>query len=640
MKKGIRKLFLIALLGFQVCAVWAHKQELANSYWRQAQAAEQKENYQQALDLYGKCKSSTTDKYFKEDCEKKIEYLKQIVITPYLTVPEQVKMGYNGGYEKVTINSYPKKWEAEVISGQIQELKRDGNQLLIVTLPNNSKLETETSVIKVTSGKISKLITVLQEASPEVLHCSSEEISPSSKGDHYLIDITTNYENWRVVADSTWFRISQEGKKLHIDVDPNDSPESRKGSLTIVGKEKTLVINIHQHSGDETLSFSHNSLYFSPDRESRTIGVHTNAENWYLGNSPDWCIVERVARDSVRITTVRNTSDNIPREASVNINTGLQTQSIRIYQDARPYVPEYVFKKIMMGRNVSFGVSASLNAPLLMTSSSGNYTGSVINYSIGNAAENASYKTTAGFSVGAFADFRLYKNTYLNVGVNFSSLQYENTFKGKNERHLLPMEQSVMIGNFNNSYKEKYSLTMLEIPVLVSQRFVLTDRSSIQVDLGPVLYLGMSAIMKLSGNSDSDEVYTHYVYPNGQIGQVYGNKESIHERYEGEMDLYEKALDYVITSSVGINASTDYVYKSNTAPFNRIYYGLRAGVKYEIAGFQVGLSYTHMLSNMANEDFWNSNRIKIFSNNGENLMSGYKQKIHSLQLSVAYVFRY
>ena len=639
MEKSTSTLFFIFFFFLQVCAAMAQKQESANTYWRQAQTAEQKENYQQALELYKKCKRSTTDKYFKEDCEKKIEYLKQIVVTPYLTVPEQVKMSYNGGYEEVTINSYPAEWEAEVVSGQIQELKRNGNQLLIVTLPNNSKLETQTSVIKVTSGKLSKKINVVQDASPEVLHCSSEEISPSSKGDHYLIDITTNYDNWSVVADSTWFRITQEGKRLRIDVDPNDSPESRKGSLTIVGKDKTLLINIHQHSGDEMLSFSHNNLYFSPDRESRTIGVHTNAENWYLGNSPDWCIVERVARDSVRITTVRNTSDNIPREASVSINTGLQTQSIRIYQDARPYVPEYVFKKILMGRNVSFGISASLNAPLMMTSSSGSYTGSVINYSIGNAAENASYKTTVGFSVGAFADFRLYKNTYLNVGVNFSSLQYENTFLGQNERHILPTGSSVLVGDFINSFKEKYSLKMIDVPVLFSQRFVLTDRSNIHVNIGPVFYYGLSAKMDLSGNSESEEVYTCLVQ-NDQIGPIIGQKTGIHERYLGNMNLYDKVLDWTTTSSIGVNVPIKYTYKANYVPLNRINYGIKAGIIYELAGIQFGLTYSQMISNMANEDFWNSNRIKIFPNNGETLMSGYMQKFHLFQLSVAYVFRY
>lgn len=634
MKNYITKLFLIAIFSMQICASLAQKQEMANSYWRQAQAAEQIENYQQAIDLYNKCKSSTTDKYFKEDCEKKIEYLKQIVINPYLTVPEQVKMGYNGGYEKVTINSYPKKWEAEVVSGQVLELKRDGNQLLIVTLPNNSKLDPQTSVIKVTAGKISKIITVVQDASPEVLHCSSEEISPSSKGDHYLIDITTNYDNWSVVSDSTWFRISQEGKKLHIDVDPNDTPESRKGSLTIVGKDKTLVINIHQHSGDETLSFSHNNLYFSPDRESRTIGVHTNAETWYLGNSPDWCFVERVARDSVRITTVRNTSDNIPREASVSINTGLQTQSIRIYQDARPLIREREFKAF------AFGVNMNLLYPMIHTSAGGDYVGSVVNYGDGN--QNPSYTATWGYSLGIFADIRLHKNFYCIAELDYNYLKYRNRFNQETIYREPYRTNDYLKGNMQNSYQENYSYSDLELSLLASYRFILGNNSHIQVNLGPVLKWGLSYKLSLSGVSDSNElkVYSQFDVPEDQAKPIETASRTVSFGVDSDFDLYSSCVLWdKIYATDKLNDAITRHDKFLSSPFDRFNVGMKIGLGYEWSGISIGLSYTYMLTNMAKSDYWNNERWSVL-NSSTNLMKGYNHRINQLALRLAYTFRF
>ena len=77
------------------------------------------------------------------------------------------------------------------------------------------------------------------------------------------------------------------------------------------------------------------------------------------------------------------------------------------------------------------------------------------------------------------------------------------------------------------------------------------------------------------------------------------------------------------------------------SPFKRFNYGLKLGVCYELRGFQLGVNYNLMLSNMANKDYWESTRIPIMNNmTGENLMSGYKHKISALEIKLGYVLRY
>ena len=79
----------------------------------------------------------------------------------------------------------------------------------------------------------------------------------------------------------------------------------------------------------------------------------------------------------------------------------------------------------------------------------------------------------------------------------------------------------------------------------------------------------------------------------------------------------------------------------DASPFKRFNYGLKLGVCYELRGFQLGVNYNLMLSNMANKDYWESTRIPIMNNmTGENLMSGYKHKISALEIKLGYVLRY
>ena len=48
-----------------------------------------------------------------------------------------------------------------------------------------------------------------------------------------------------------------------------------------------------------------------------------------------------------------------------------------------------------------------------------------------------------------------------------------------------------------------------------------------------------------------------------------------------------------------------------------------------------------MLSNMANKDFWEGTRIPVMNGMvGDNTMSGYKQRINSIEVKLGYVLRY
>ena len=101
----------------------------------------------------------------------------------------------------------------------------------------------------------------------------------------------------------------------------------------------------------------------------------------------------------------------------------------------------------------------------------------------------------------------MYKNLYLIAGVNFIHYQYSNNYEANDVRNvMLASDKYYAKGKIQDNYKEDYSFSSLEIPVLASYRFPVTKKSHIQVNLGPVVNIGLSAKMKLSGTSDGEKL--------------------------------------------------------------------------------------------------------------------------------------
>jgi hypothetical protein len=148
--------------------------------------------------------------------------------------------------------------------------------------------------------------------------------------------------------------------------------------------------------------------------------------------------------------------------------------------------------------------------------------------------------------------------------------------------------------------------------------------------------------MKLSGSSECDGLihakFSNIVNYDQSIGDF-------HTSYhlDGEFDMYSDKLGFQKTteSGSGLNLNSNSDYDFDSSPYKKFNYGLKFGVAYELRGFQLGIGYSLQLSNMANEDFWESNRVPIFNNQvGANNMSGYKHRVHALEIKLGYIFRY
>ena len=608
----------------------------AKSFEKQGKLEKAKTKYQQVVNC--------GDKLYYEDSKERIEWIDRILrrpdpVKPFSISENEVVIPYQGGQDVITVDGNG-SWKADLIDGENGwcKIKKEKGKIYIVSDANESNTE-RSCVVSISMGGKTKKVTVKNEKAPEILIPSVENVTFPYNGETNIVEIHSNTD-WEVKDVPGWVVSSKEEGKITLTALANENNIERKADIKIEAASKSVVINIYQGAGLDHLAFSKNDLHFGPDGGDEYINIYTDAEDWRFGDFPHWCQVTKVADNLRRVHCTPNDPINVEREASVNVTTGKQTLGINVSQEAKPFVamiPNFGIG----GRAISFGVSVGYVNPFISASSGGNYTGSVVNYALGDKAENASYSTSGGFNVGAFADIRLYKNFYLKAGLEFTHYSYSNYFNKNVDRRILQTIQYYLGGTTENKYKEEYTMNQLEIPLLGSYRIATSRISHVQFNVGPVIYYGLSAKMKLGGNTDT-EALRAYKYTNLEFtNQLYNNSTySLHYAGSGELDLYGKHYEHTETYTMGNNAPLTKSYDLEDSPLNKFNFGLRFGAAFEYSGISLGVEYNLMLTNMANKKFWESDRLAIFDQTPGTVMSGYKQRNSYLGVKLAYTFRY
>lgn len=608
----------------------------ANQLVQEGKLEKAKTKYQQVVNC--------GDNFYLPDSKEKIKWIDRVMHKPNKAKPfaiseNEIVIPYQGGQDVITVDGEG-SWTASVGGTGTEwcKIKREKGKVYVISDANENSVD-RTCEISISMGGKTKKVKVKNDKAPEMLISSVENVTFPSKGETNTVDILSNTD-WKITEAPGWVVTSKEDGKVTLTAQANGDNKERKAEIKIESTSKAVIINIYQGAGLDHLAFSKNDLHFGPDGGDEYINVYTDADDWRFGDFPHWCQVSKVADNLIRVHCTPNDPININREASVNVTTGKQTLGINVSQEAKPFVaviPDFGIG----GRAISFGVSAGYIIPVVSTSSGGNFTGSVVNYALGNGSENASYSVSGGFNIGAFADIRVYKNFYIKAGLEYTHYSYKNEFNKDVERRILQTSQYYLGGSTQNKYEEEYTFNQLDIPILASYRFSTGKISHIQLNVGPVIHYGLSAKMKLSGNTDTETLHA-YKYSNLQFtNQLYNNSTySSHYAGTGELDLYGKHFDYHETYTMGDNADLLKSYDLDSSPFKRLNFGIRMGAAFEYAGVSLGVEYNLMLTNMADKKFWESDRLTIFDQTPGLVMSGYKQRNSYLGVKLAYTFRY
>ena len=639
----MRLKFLFALAFFSFWGVQFVNAQSCRDLYKEAKSFEKQGKLEKAKTKYQQV-VNCGDKLYYEDSKERIKWIDRILrrpdpVKPFSISEDEVVIPYQGGQDVITVDGNG-SWKADLIDGENGwcMIKKEKGKNYIVSDANESITE-RSCVVSISLGGKTKKVTVKNEKAPEILIPSVENVTFPYNGETNTVEIHSNTD-WEVKDVPGWVVSRKEEGKITLTALANENNIERKADIKIEAASKSVIINIYQGAGLDHLAFSKNDLHFGPDGGDEYINIYTDAEDWRFGDFPHWCQVTKVADNLLRVHCTPNDPINVEREASVNVTTGKQTLGINVSQEAKPFVamiPNFGIG----GRAISFGVSVGYVNPFISASSGGNYTGSVVNYALGDKAENASYSTSGGFNVGAFADIRLYKNFYLKAGLEFTHYSYSNYFNKNVDRRILQTIQYYLGGTTENKYKEEYTMNQLEIPLLGSYRIATSRISHVQFNVGPVIYYGLSAKMKLGGNTDT-EALRAYKYTNLEFtNQLYNNSTySLHYAGSGELDLYGKHYEHTETYTMGNNAPLTKSYDLEDSPLNKFNFGLRFGAAFEYSGISLGVEYNLMLTNMANKKFWESDRLAIFDQTPGTVMSGYKQRNSYLGVKLAYTFRY
>lgn len=636
MKKNIATILLTAAAAMAF-SLPAGAQDCVSLY-KKADSMRRSGRYEKAIACYRRAMSC--DPALRSDCNKWIRHCesalrqKRTAGKTLQVSAEEVVIPCQGGHETVNVDA-GEKWLALGGADWCEAIERGRRSLVLQCAEPNNSVADKVTMVTVKSGALNKVVKVTQKGRPPYLEVGAQSMTFPAKGADDVLAVETNVKDWQVAQAPSWCRAEKRAEGVRIIVQPNETVRERTGEIVLEIPAERVTVRVRQGAGAERLSLSQNNIVMNGEGDVHYLKVYTDAPGWFVGAHDTWVNVQRVGADSLRLQCGKNAPDGEPRYGNVQIRTDRQTADVMLTQTKRDKVDLLFQSSIIGGRNVSFGVSAGCFIPMVSATGSGGYVGSVLDYGLGTSEENASYTASVGCSFGAFADIRLYKNIFLNAGVNFTQLKYENEFRRPTVFTLPYGRYTYQRRELQNAYREEYTHTMLEIPLLASYRFKLSEASHMQLSMGPVVNIGLSAKMKITGNSDSETMRLYYTMTNESVNNTNYVR---HTAVTSEFNLYEKSVDWTETYTTGNDHETQVTQSFQASPLRRFNCGLRLGAAYEISGLSFGLFYTHMLTNMADDTFWSNERWTVLS--GSNVtMKGYKHRIHSLELKVAYTVR-
>lgn len=630
MRKTVK--VLLATIGLLTCTAQINAQGCADLY-KKATTLKDSKNYAEAITYYQRAKDC--DANLRPDCNKWIEYCRKRL--PVLEISEQeILIPYQGGDKQIEVKSTG-KWNVDGITDWCNTDAFDSKNFIIQCREANNSTRSKVATLMVKSGALYKSIKVIQEGRPEYIEVGAKSVSFPAKGTEDDITVESN-ANWDVTSVPSWCKIEKREDGIHLIVSPNDRIMERTDDIVIVSPTQSVTIKIYQGAGEEHLTLSQNNLVLKAEGDVHYMRVYTDAANWFVGDYPTWMNVQRIGNDSIRIECGKNIPNGEPRSGSVQVRTDRQTVGVLITQLPR-MAQDLIFpdSKLVGGRNFSLGVSASYYMPFVGTSAGGDYVGSVLDYGLGASAENASYKSATGYSFGVFADMRLYKNVFLIAGVNFSQIKYKNEFNKETTIMRPWSDYQYLKGEVQNAYTENYTHTMLEVPILASYRFKIDDVSHVQLNLGPVLNFSLASKLKLSGNTNGSTLHIYSSTP--PYALIDDSNYDRHTAVNAEFNLHQPCVAWSEVYTLGNDAVVNHHDEFQESPFSKFNCGLRLGVAYEWAGLSFGISYTQMLTNMANKNYWDNERWSIL-NGSDVTMKGYSHRLNTLEFRIAYTLRY
>jgi hypothetical protein len=464
---------------------------------------------------------------------------------------------------------------------------------------------------------------------PASVRLSMDKVKFTEQGGIENVTVSGD-DKWSISETEDWCDAKRGGNLVVITCNPNKTSLPRKATLEIKGSNSSKTISIEQDAGKQLQTDVPEPSVETEKPESKREDAPEQASS---GNS-DTVVRRNITRRN--LTPARDTVSAPGREviSEQPISRGRSNTSGGEYSPVRDDDSDE--REVSSGRKISFGFMANALIPSFSVNSS-SALGSAVNYGYGGKLETPSYSSEPGYSGGLVADIRIAKSFYIQTGLYYTNMSINNKIKGeRNDKITEYTPLTYLEGTFSYDITEKYTFNYIEVPILASYRIHLSERFIWQVNAGPYIGYGISGKAKIQGTQD----WRLIEYNNSNDRPVADDVYRRHNNLTGEIDMFGKTGFSRIAEE---NRSHTYNFKN--APFQNLNAGVSLGTAFEYAGINVGVYYDIGLMNIANENYWKSERMPV-NEDTENFESedvrinNYAHKLNKIQIRVGYIYRW
>jgi hypothetical protein len=257
----------------------------------------------------------------------------------------------------VAANSYPINvtsnltWSAAVSSAAtwctLTNDNATGNGTVTVNVVENILFTTRSTTVTLTSGTLTKTVTVTQAAVAPVLEVDKTDIQAAATAAAYPVGVTSNL-TWMATVNSgaTWCTLTNDNATgngtVTVNVTSNTVTVSRSATVTVKSGSLTQTVAVTQYAASPTLNVDKTAIQAIATAAAYTIGVTSNT-TWTatINSGSTWCTLNNT-NPSGNGTVMVNVAENkvvATRAATVTVRSGTLTKTVAVSQAALTLPP-------------------------------------------------------------------------------------------------------------------------------------------------------------------------------------------------------------------------------------------------------------------------------------------------------------
>ncbi|GHT40621.1 hypothetical protein AGMMS49965_09170 [Bacteroidia bacterium] len=233
---------------------------------------------------------------------------------------------------------------------------------LTVNVAANTEGTTRSATVTISSGKLSKQVTVTQAAGEAALSVSPTAIPATAGEAAYSIAVASN-GSWKatVSSESEWCTISPAtgtgDGTITVNVAKNGAITTRSATITVIlGSFPEQVITVTQAAtaGEPTLSVSPTAISATAGEATHSIAVASNGTGMWratVSSGAEWCTISPamgIGKKTITVNVAENNTIN-DRSATITVTLGSLLKAITVTQAAGKAALSDITAKVSTG---------------------------------------------------------------------------------------------------------------------------------------------------------------------------------------------------------------------------------------------------------------------------------------------------